>query len=373
MIETIHSAPSLAERIRERIEREGPITFCDWMRMALYDEREGYYCRSDWQKWGREGDYRTSPERSLLFAATFARYFARLYEQLGCPSEWTIVEVGAGDGRFASGVLETFQKSFPSVFSATRYLVDETSSHSRSLAKERLEPFAGFQGRVEFRRLADVEVDPGIVFSNELLDAFPVHRVIKQDGELREFYVGVNEVGSFEWLIGNASKEHLEQYFAGFGSQLSEGQIIEVNPGIEDWLELVSQKIRTGYLVTVDYGAEARDLYNATERREGTLRAFHRHRLAADVLASPGDCDITSTINWTLVKKLGERNGFDLVAFDRQDRFLLDAGLLEELELRVKETRREAEKLRLRTLAREMILPGGMAESFQVLVQKKSE
>lgn len=341
--------------------------------MALYDEREGYYCRSDWRKWGREGDYRTSPERSSLFAGTFARYFARLYEQLGSPREWTIVEVGAGDGRFASGVLETLQEWFPSVLSATRYVVDEAGSHSRSLAKERLEPFAGFQGRVEFARLADVEVDPGIVFSNELLDAFPVHRVIKQEGELREFYVGVNEGGSFEWLIGNPSKERLEQYFAGFGTQLSEGQIVEVNPGIEEWLELVSRKIRTGYLVTVDYGAEAFDLYNATERRDGTLRAFHRHRLVADLLANPGDCDITSTINWTLVKTLGTRNGFDVVAFDRQDRFLLDAGLLEEMELRVKETRRETDKLRLRTLAREMILPGGMAESFQVLVQKKSD
>ena len=134
---------ALGERIRERIRREGPITFCDWMRMALYDEDEGYYCRSDRQKWGRAGDYRTSPERSSLFAATFARYFARLYEQLGRPREWTIVEVGAGDGRFAGGVLETLQDSFPSVFSATRYVVDEAGSHSRSLAQERLEPFGG--------------------------------------------------------------------------------------------------------------------------------------------------------------------------------------------------------------------------------------
>src|SRR5687768_18101300 len=121
------SPSGLAERLRERIRREGPITFCDWMRAALYDEPEGYYSRSDRQKWGRSADYRTSPERSSLFAATFARYFARLYEQLGRPAHWTIVEAGAGDGHFASGGLETLQAYFPSVFSATHYVIHEVS------------------------------------------------------------------------------------------------------------------------------------------------------------------------------------------------------------------------------------------------------
>src|SRR2546421_5633466 len=166
-------ASALAERIRERIRRPGPIPFCDWMRMALYDEHEGYYCRADRQKWGRAGDYRTSPERSSLFAATFARYFAQLYDQLGRPQEWTIVDVGAGDGHFASRVLQTFQNSFPSVFAATRYVIDEAGSYSRSLARERLKAFGGFASRVEFRAFDDIEIDPGIVFSNELLDAFP--------------------------------------------------------------------------------------------------------------------------------------------------------------------------------------------------------
>src|SRR5882762_6795651 len=126
---------ALAQRLRERIRREGPITFCDWMRMALYDEDEGYYCRTDRQKWGRAGDYRTSPERSSLFAATFARYFAQLHDQLGSPPEWTMLEMGAGDGRFASGVLQTLQSTFPSVFSATRYFLDEAGPNSRSLTR----------------------------------------------------------------------------------------------------------------------------------------------------------------------------------------------------------------------------------------------
>jgi SAM-dependent MidA family methyltransferase len=76
MIETASNTSTLTARLRERIRREGPLTFYDWMKAALYDPADGYYCRIDHNKWGREGDYRTSPERSSLFAATFARYFA---------------------------------------------------------------------------------------------------------------------------------------------------------------------------------------------------------------------------------------------------------------------------------------------------------
>ncbi len=370
MIETIHSAPALAERIRERIEREGPITFCDWMRMALYDEREGYYCRDDRQKWGRAGDYRTSPERSSLFAATFARYFARLYEQLGSPREWTIVEVGAGDGRFASGVLETLQESFPSVLSATRYLVDEAGSYSRSLARERLEPFLD---RVEFRALDDVEVDPGLVFTNELLDAFPVHRVIMHGSQFQEFYVTVGADGDFHWTVGTPSTPRLADYFAQCGIQLADGGLAEVNLEIEEWLRKVSSKIHAGYLITVDYGASAEDLYRSAAPAQGTLRSFHQHRIVEDVLAQPGEHDLTTTVDWSFVKRIGERLGFELIEFDRQDKFLLAAGLLNQCEVETQRSEGEAAKLRLRTAAREMILPDGMAAHFQVLVQKKKE
>src|SRR5688572_10624345 len=112
MIDTTPAAPTLQTRLRERIRRGGPITFRDWMAAALYDEEGGYYTRIDKRRWGREGDYRTSPERSGLFAATFARFFAELYEKLDRPSQWTIVEAGAGDGSFANVLLSTLRDFF---------------------------------------------------------------------------------------------------------------------------------------------------------------------------------------------------------------------------------------------------------------------
>lgn len=369
MIQTATASSPIAERLRKRIKREGPITFRDWMDVALYDEYGGYYCRHDRQRWGREGDYRTSPERSSLFAATFARYFAGLYEEFKRPAEWTIVEVGAGDGEFACGVLETLQTGFPEVFSATRYVIDEAGAGSISRIQERLESFSGC---VKFKSLNDIgSIETGVIFSNELLDAFPVHRVTIREGRLCEFYVALNDSGDFIWSIGPPSTPELHEYFEASDIQLKEGQVAEVNLAIEKWLTLAARKISSGYLITVDYGAEAANLYGSPEHFEGTLRAFHQHQLAEDVLARPGEQDITTSVDWTYVKRVGEQLGLAKVDFDRQDRFLLRAGLLEELETQLQRVSSDAERLRLSTNAREMILPNGMASTFQVLVQKK--
>ena len=370
MIPTATIFSPIAERLRERIKREGPITFRDWMDTALYDEYEGYYCRRDRQRWGREGDYRTSPERSRLFAATFARYFAGLHEELKRPAEWTIVEVGAGDGEFAYGVLETLQRRFPEVFSATRYVIDEAGAGSISRIRERLEPFSG---RVRFESLDDTgSIETGIIFSNELLDAFPVHRVTILEGRLREFYVAVNESEDFILSPGPPSTPGLDKFLKAFAVRLKEGQVVEVNLAIEKWLGLAAKKLFRGYIITVDYGAEAANLYGSPEHFEGTLRAFHRHQLVEDALSRPGEQDITTSVDWTHVKRVGEQLGLATIDFERQDRFLLRAGLLEELEMQLLHVRSDAERLRLTTNAREMILPNGMASSFQVLVQKKA-
>src|SRR4030095_11840928 len=120
-------------------------------------------------------------------------------------------------------------------------------------------------------------------------------------------------------------------------------------------------KLDNAFVITVDYGAEAHELYDALLRPHGTLRGFSRHGFIADILAAPGENDITSSIDWTYVKRLGKNHGFGVVDFASQDKFLLHAGLLEQLEYILKSAESEAEKLSLTTSAREMILPGGMA------------
>lgn len=333
----------LAERLRELIRARGPITFRDWMEAALYDPEFGYYNRRDLKRWGREGDYRTSPERSELFAATFARYFAKLYDDLGRPSQWTIIEGGAGDGSFAQRVQRVLEEDHPRVFEATRYHISEINDAPPDPS------------------------DPCLYFSNELLDAFPVHRVVP-DGEL---YVTLDSENNFTWSVGSFSTPRLTQFLDEHSIELSPGQSIEVNLAIDDWLTSVAGQLKRGYVITVDYGAEASELYDPALRPDGTLRAFSRHKFVDNVLLAPGEYDITSSINWTQVKATGERLGLRVVEFESQDRFLLRHGLLEELQQRLTRIEKESDKLRLTTDARAMILPSGMASSFQVLVQER--
>ncbi|HKS30397.1 MAG TPA: SAM-dependent methyltransferase [Pyrinomonadaceae bacterium] len=364
------SRATLSTRLREHIKTCGPISFHDWMRAALYDERDGYYRRGGVKRWGREGDYRTSPERSPLFAATFARFFHTLYEELGSPARWTIWEAGAGAGHFAEGVLETFHRSYPHLLSATRYIIDETSADARCFIQDRL---ARFIPHTEYESLSDNSdtLETGIVFANELLDAFPVHRVTVEGGRLRELFVATDEAGRFIWTTSEPSTPRIEEYLRQLNVELAEGQLAEVNLQAVEWLKRAAGLFKRGYLILVDYGAEAEELYNVSLRPRGSLRAFGRHRLIEVLLDEPGAHDLTTTIDWTTARRICREAGLEIVSFERQDRFLLRAGLLEELERMTTSVGIDAASLSLRATAREMILPGGMSESFQVLVARR--
>jgi SAM-dependent MidA family methyltransferase len=365
--------PGLSERLRARIERDGPISFRDWMQAALYDEREGYYCRPDRIPQGKTGDYRTAPESSPLFAATFAWYFSKLFAELflemGSPPVWTIFEAGAGGGEFAHGILKSLQSHYPEVFSATSYVIDEVSADARARSAVRV---AEFSDRVTFRSLADV-AEPavvGVVFSNELIDAFPVQRVIMRNGRLRELYVGLDE-SNFIWVERDPD-ERVAEYCRRIDLRLAEGQIAEINLAAEEFISRAAELFAHGYLITVDYGAERSELLDSPDRFDGTLRAFHRHHLVDEVLARAGEQDLTTTVDWTQIKEAGRRAGLRAVRLERLDQFLLIEGLPQRLFEMVAETKDQAEALRLSTSARELIMPHGLAASFQVLVQTKS-
>ena len=313
------------------------------MNTALYDEAGGYYKRSDLKRWGREGDYRTSPERSELFAATFARYLAKLYDELQQPTEWAIVEAGPGAGDFAAVVQRELRDQY------TDYFLIESAAELAALPP----------------------IKAGIFFSNELFDAFPVHRLVRNGDELSELYVTLNVEEKFTWSNGPLSTPALNEFLREYSVELVDGQVIEVNLEIDTWLSSVAAKLERGFLISVDYGAESCDLYDASLRPHGTLRAFSRHEFVADVLAQPGDYDITSSVNWSQVQATSARLGFTTVEFAPQDRFLMRAGLLDELEREMNRLTSDADKLSLTAGARDMVLPGGMASSFQVLVQKR--
>jgi SAM-dependent MidA family methyltransferase len=359
---------TLADRLHERIKRDGPISFHDWMQAALYDERDGYYRRGGRIRQGRGGDYRTAPETSSLFGATFANYFMKSYFDLGAPKQWTIVEAGAGRGDFAHACLASLQKQFPDIFAATHYLIDELSDDARTEAKSKL---IEFKNHVEFGPLADIrEPFVGVIFSNELLDAFPVHRVIGRHDGLRELYVGLNESGEFVWLESDPDPL-VAEYCQHIALQLHEGQIHEVNLDAENFIARAAAMIERGLLITVDYGAGRKELLTAPHRFEGTLRAFYKHQIMDDVLAHPSEVDLTTTVDWTQIEEAGGRCGLETLRLQRLDQFMLGEGLLDKLSDATAKMNSTAEIMALQTRARELIMPDGLAAHFQVLVQRK--
>jgi SAM-dependent MidA family methyltransferase len=290
-----------------------------------------------------------------------------LHKENGGSRVWTILEGGAGEGFFAAEVLATLREEFTQLYEIVDYVIDEMSQPSRSLAARRLQNFGN---KVRFARLAEAGTFEGIVFANELLDALPVHRVKVEHGELREFYVSLGSEGEFVWDTGPLSDERLQQTLKRFSGRPAESQILEVNLAAEDWLRAVARQLSRGYVVLVDYGAEAAELLSPS-RREGSLRSIHRHQFVNGLLTEPGANDITATVNWTQIKDAANSVGFRVVSFQPQSQFLLDAGFVDELEARTESAVDEGERASLRSEAREMILPGGMSDSFQVLVLSK--
>ena len=360
-------ADTVGDRLRDRIKHTGPITFHDWMETALYDERDGYYMQPGRVRQGRTGDYRTAPETSPVFAATFASYFSKLFTDLKWPPQLTIFEPGAGSGHFAQGILESLRRDFPEIFAVTKYVIDEISAPAREREARRLMEFAD---RVSFCRFDEIESTSGagIVFTNELIDAFPVHRVVLRDGVLRELYVTVDE-RRFVWTDGELD-EAVSDYCRRIDLKLREGQIAEINLAAEHFVERSARLFDRGYLITVDYGAEREELLSSPDRFAGTLRAYRRHQIMADPLTDPGQQDLTTTIDWTQVIEAGERAGLRTLRLERLDRFLLNEGasLLGGI---ANSSSDVAERMRLITSARELILPTGLAASFQICVQEK--
>lgn len=359
----------LVVRLREHIKQNGAITFCDWMNASLYEAPDGYYVRDDKILWGRKGDYRTASETSPLFASTFASYFATLFEELNQPDNFTIIECGSGNGLFAFECLRTLQLQFPSFFDKTNYLIDEISNASRKQISEQLKPF---ENKFEFCSLKEITkpFENAVIFSNELIDAFPVHRVVIRDRKIKEIYIDVNDEGDFVFVESEISNPYLFEYLKTNNINLIEGQIIEINLYADDWLKQTAKILKNGFVITVDYGADSESLYDFNLHPKGTLRAISKHQFVEDWLSHAGKVDLTTTVNWSAFQRIGSESGLETISLESLDKFLLRIGLLEQLELATNEQKDEAEKIRLHTSVKDLIFPYGFGATHQVLVEK---
>ncbi len=307
--------------LREMIRREGPISFAAFMEQALYHPELGYYS-SGRCAIGRRGDYFTSVSVGPLFGKLMAAQFAEIWEKLKRPADFTIVEQGAHQGIFASDVLEALRKEKPDCFAALRYRIVEPFPILRKRQEGVLRPFAG---KMEWCSSVE-EMTPfcGVHFSNELLDALPVHLLASDARAWRERRVERTSDG-FAFTDRPITNARLQAHLAKLPPPPNERYETEINLAALDWIAALAPKLKRGIILTADYGFTREEFY-APRRTTGTLQSYAEHRVLPSPLENVGASDLTTHVEWTSLAERAEEIGLTISGFTDQHHFL--TGLL---------------------------------------------
>lgn len=314
--------PTVAERaIRRRIARHGPITFAEYMARALYGPG-GYYTRNS-----AGTDYYTSPQVHPAFGALLAIQLFQFWRLLDRPDPFFVIEPGAGVGLLARDVCNAASRLPEGFPGSLRYVAIDRSPGVRDARDPAFAQISGDALRLPFRNVT------GCIISNELLDALPVHRVRMERGALRELYVGIESdvadgyEGRLVEIAGDPSTPNLERRLSDIGVNLSEGQTAEICLLLDDWAASVASSLDMGFVLTIDYGRSAEDLYDPAQRPHGTLVTYRSHRQTDTPLVDPGRQDITAQVDFTSVGLAGERAGLTTLGNVSQGSLLTRLGL----------------------------------------------
>ena len=346
------------------------MTVAAFMDLALYDPRFGYYARAA-QRSGRAGDFFTSVDVGPVFGQLLEIQIAEMAAILG--SEFSIhqidiVEAAAGNGRLSADIVRAARRSHPALYEHLRLHLVEASAGARADQRRAL-------GEVADRLVSSAERLPagfdGVLLANELLDALPTHQVIMREDGLREVYVDAapDDSGTLVVREGALSTPRLADYLRDCGVALEPGWRVEINLRAVDWIRDAARRLRRGFVILVDYGHEARELYSASHAG-GTLTTFSGHSMEGPEspphrppwLQRPGDQDITAHVDFTSVRAAGEAEGLTTIGFLDQTYFLM--GLLGANPLNLLNSLNLSERLALKTL----LMPGGLGSTHKVLI-----
>lgn len=360
----------LNDIIAARIAEQGRITFADFMAACLYEPGLGYYT-SPGRKVGAEGDFYTSITVHAAFGRVIAREIAQMWRTMGSPPAFTLVECGAGNGRLACDIMDFLAEREPEMYRGVGLVLVEQEPSLESAQREML---AAHSGRLSWLSPGEFASGgftfSGCLYSNELMDALPTHRVVMTSDGLKEIYVNCTD-GEFAEEAGESSTPEIEAYLKRIAVELHPAQQAEVNLNAPKWLTAAAKALRQGFILTIDYGYPASELYTP-RRKLGTLLCYYRHQIEENPYLRPGLQDITSHVDFTTLMKCGEELGLQNDWFGEQYRFMLSTGIIEEIEEIERSARPAEEKLRLRLTLKKLIMPErGMGDTFKVLIQSK--
>ncbi len=347
------------------------IPFARFMELALYHPRYGYYM-SEKPKVGKEGDFFTSATVHPVFAETLADAVIGMWRKAGIDRP-ALVEAGGGTGALARNMVRRIAEAAPDLYRQMRLVLIESSPYHRRLQQEALAEVTVekcWYDSVE--AAAEAERVEGVVVSNEWFDAFPVHLVERHRQGWRE--VGVGWDSAAERLVETylpALTDEVARYLEREPlPKLPAGTRIELNLGMRGAVEAVSRLLARGYVITIDYGDTAEDLYHPSRRR-GTLMCYYRHQAIEDPFVRVGEQDMTAHVNFSALMKWGEAAGLAPLALMRQDQFLIKAGILHKAQAHNDRDPFTSEAMKRNRAIQQLILPGGMGGVFRVLIQSK--
>lgn len=342
--------PSVAELDLRRLASEVPLPFAEFMALALYHPEDGYYTRPG-AATGRTGDFSTSSDVSPAFGRRLAVQAADVWARLG-GGPWSLVELGPGRGLLAADMLEGLAEFAPGARAALTELV--LVEVSPSLAAQQRARIAVVAPGLALRHVRDPHElaagsITGFVVGNEVLDALPVHVLARRKAVASEDAPGKDAAGkdalasdtivercvtwdgaAFAFVDRAPSDPRLAERAARFGLLPRDGHVAEVCLELEPFLRGIGRALARGAALFVDYGWPAARLADE-EHADGTLLAYHRHRVEPDVLLRPGRQDITAHVNWDHFVEAARAAGLEFAGRTTQDRFLLALGLVDDL------------------------------------------
>lgn len=342
------------------------MTVAAFMELALYHPEYGYYA-SRAQRSGRRGDFYTSVDAGPFFGEMLAVQIGEMVRELRRDEERGVdlVEAGAGNGRLMRDVLDALAADFPGEYRQVRVHLVERSARARSEQNHVLGPHAG-------RVIASTEALPehlhGVLFANELLDAFPVHVLTRRGAQLREIFVA-EKGGRLVEREGAVSSEAVRASFEMSGAEIAPGARAEVSPAAANWIREVGSRLDRGFVILIDYGDDAIALRSAA-RPDGTLRAFREHRVSSNWLDEPGAQDLTAHVDFTAIERAAKEASLRPISRMEQAKYLLALGGVERLERRTA-TLPANEALRWRLAAKTLLVPGTVGWTHTVLIFEK--
>jgi SAM-dependent MidA family methyltransferase len=358
------------------------LTVAAFMELALYDPEFGYYARSA-QRSGRAGDFFTSVDVGALFGELLELQIAEMAGHLpmarskgaGPPDGFDLVEAGAGNGRLSADILHAARARHAQLYERTRLHLVESSAAARSAHLAVL----GSSG--DRLKSSSAELPPafeGVLLANELLDAMPVHQVVMRDDGLREVYVEASKKNPQTLNLGEGplSTPAIADYFARLEMTLQPGWRAEINLRALDWIRDAAQRLKRGFMIIIDYGHQARELYSVTHAG-GTLTTYAAHKAAGPEAAAPdavtprwllnpGQQDLTAHVDFTSVRAAAAAAGLTTLGFLDQTYFLM--GLLPLLDSQYRENWSDPDGWRRRLALKTLLLPGGLGSTMKVLI-----